>query len=268
MERPIASAFGEQASAYRGYLDSPPGRLREEIAWRRVSCLIERTWGSPPVSIKVLDVGCGTGELALRLATKGFQVVLLDAAKEMCSMAQRQAETLCQSCAHPPRIVHGTVEEASTLFEAGSFDLILCHFLIEYLPDPSPALAAIRRVARPGGLLSMISLNRWQEALRLAIRDHRFAKAQEALTRTTSTDSLFGIQRRAFRREDLKALLEDADFEIEEEGGISIFIDYLAKEAIDDPSSFASLLNLEEEAGKHYPWKDVARYLHLFGRRA
>lgn len=138
---------------------------------------------------------------------------------------------------------------------------------IEYLPDPRPALAALRHVLRPDGWLSLITVNRRQEPLRLAIRDQQFAKALDALTCTTALDSLFGVRRGAFGREELHAILQEAGFEVVEEGGISIFIDYLAKEAIDDRSSFESLLTLEEEAGRHHPWKDVARYLHVFGRR-
>src|SRR5574337_185519 len=267
MDQPIVSAFEEHAHVYRDYLHSPAGRLRQEIAWRRVSAFLEHTWNMAPGPRRILDTGCGTGELALRLAQAGHQVVLLDPAEEMLRIVQCQAEALRPPPAFSPRIVQGAVEEATGLFEAGSFDLILCHFLIEYLPDPRPALAALHHVLQPDGWLSLITLNRRQEPLRLAIRDQRFPEALDALT-CVSPNSLFGVKRGAFGREELQAILQDAGFEVVEDGGIAIFIDYLAKEVIDDRASFESLLNLEEEAGKHHPWKDVARYLHVFGRRA
>lgn len=265
MNRPFA-AFGEQAFVYRDYLEGPSGRLRQEIAWRRVSTFLEAIWNTASVPRRILDAGCGTGELALRLAQGGHQVVLLDPSEEMLSLAQCHAKALRPSPPLPPQFLQGAVEEATGFFEEGRFDLILCHFLIEYLPDPRPALAALRHVLRPDGWLSLITVNRRQEPFRLAIRDQQFPGALEALTRTASSDSLFGVRRGAFEREELHAILQKAGFEVVEEGGISIFIDYLAKEAIEDRSSFESLLNLEEEAGKHHPWKDVARYLHFFGR--
>ncbi|MGB4781351.1 methyltransferase domain-containing protein [Candidatus Methylomirabilis sp.] len=268
MDQPIASVFGEQAFAYRDYLEGPSGRLRQEIAWRRVSTFLERIWNTASGPRRILDAGCGTGELALRLARIGHQVVLLDPAEEMLSIAQYQTKALRPPPAFPPQFLQGAVEEATGFFEEGTFDLILCHFLVEYLHDPRPALAALRHVLRPDGWLSLITVNRRQESLRLAIRDQQFTEALEALTCTTSPDSLFGARRLAFGREELKALLQKAGLEVAEEGGISIFIDYLAKEAIEDRSSFESLLNLEEEAGNHHPWKDVARYLHLFARKA
>lgn len=266
MDQPIASVFGKQALAYRDYLEGPSGRLRQEIAWRRVSTFLKRIWNKASGPWRILDAGCGTGELALRLAQAGHHVVLLDPAEEMLSLAQRQAKALRPPPAFPPQLVHGSVKNATGLFEEGAFDLILCHFLIEYLPDPRPALAALRHILRPDGWLSLITINRRQEPLRLAIRDQQFTEALDALTCATSPDSLFGVRRGAFGREELHAVLQKAGFEVAEDGGISIFIDYLAQETIEDHSSFESLLNLEEEAGKHHPWKDVARYLHLFAR--
>lgn len=267
MNRPFA-AFGEQAFAYKDYLAGPSGRLRQEIAWRRVSTFLERIWNTASGPRSILDAGCGTGELALRLAQIGHRVVLLDPAEEMLSIAQCQAKALRPPPAFPPQLLQEAIEEAAGFFEEGRFDLILCHFLIEYLPDPRLAIAALRHVLRPDGWLSLITVNRRQEPLRLAIRDQQFTEALEALTCITSPDSLFGVGRLTFGREELHAILQKAGFGVVEDGGISIFIDYLAKEVIEDRSSFESLLNLEEEAGKHHPWKDVARYLHLFARKA
>ena len=267
MSKPIASAFRKQAFAYRDYLEGPYGRLRQEVAWRRVSTFIETVWGANPAPLRVFDAGCGTGELTLRLAAKGHQVVLLDPVEEMLRLAMEKAKALSPPPTFPPCFLQGALEEAPSLFKEGAFDLVLCHLLLEYLPDPRPALAALRHVLRPGGLLSLIALNRWQEPLRLAIRDRKLDEARSALARQSSQDSLFGLPRLAFGREELKPFLEEAGLEILEEGGISIFIDYLPKEAIEDPSPFEALLSLEEEAGKSSPLKDVARYLHLFGLR-
>src|SRR5574337_2073645 len=94
MDQPIASAFGKQAVAYRDYLAGPSGRLRQEIAWRRVSTFLQSIWNTASVPRSILDAGCGAGELALRLAQIGHQVVLLDPAEEMLSIAQGQAKTL------------------------------------------------------------------------------------------------------------------------------------------------------------------------------
>ncbi len=266
MNRPIA-AFGDNAQAFKDYLHSPAGRLRQEIAWRRVSAFLGHSRNEALGPQRILDAGCGTGELALRLARAGHQVVLLDPAEEMLRIAQCQANALRPPPAFPPQFRQGAVEEAVNLFGASSFDLILCHCLVEYLHDPHPALAALRHLLQPDGGLSLMTVNRRQEPLRLAIRDQRFPEALAALTGATWTDSLFGVRRRAYGREELHALLQEAGFEVVEDGGIAIFIDYLAKEVIDDRAAFESLLDLEEEAGKHHPWKDVARYLHVFARR-
>lgn len=268
MNKPIALAFREQAFAYRDYLEGPYGRLRQEIAWRQLATFIERVRGAMSIPLRILDAGCGTGGLALRLAAKGHKVTLLDPVEEMLRLAMEKAKTLSPPPAFPPCFLQGALEEVPSLFKGGAFDLILCHFLLEYLPDPRPAITALHHALRTGGLLSLVTLNRWQEPLRLAIRDLQFPEAQRALLPTTSPNSLFGLPRRGFDKEELKALLEEVGFEIPEEGGISIFADYLPKTVIEEPSMFEALLSLEEEAGTSSPLKDVARYLHLFGRKA
>lgn len=263
----ITSAFKKQAFAYRDYLEGPYGRLRQEIAWRQLLAAIETRGGGDPAPLRVLDAGCGTGELALRLAQKGHKVTLLDPVEEMLHLAQEKIQALRPPPLFEPQLLRGAVAEAPDLFEKGAFDLVLCHFLLEYLPHSRPALAALYHGVRSGGFLSLVALNRWQEPLRLAIRDRKPDEARLALTHRSFQDSLFGLPRQAFTREELKALLEEAGLEILEEWGIFIFADYLPKAVLEEPSSFEALLSLEEEAGKYSPLKHVARYLHLLGLR-
>jgi SAM-dependent methyltransferase len=90
----------------------------------------------------VLEVGCGTGVIAAELARLGeARVVGLDVAGGMLAFARRQegGVTYVQGDAH------------ALPFTAGSFDAVVCHYLLLWLADPAQAVREMARVVRPGG---------------------------------------------------------------------------------------------------------------------
>jgi ubiquinone/menaquinone biosynthesis C-methylase UbiE len=113
-----------------------------------------RTWsGSEPLD--ALDVGCGTGFLALLLAHLGHRVAGVDVAEEMLRLAREKAAAAGRAIAFRPA-------DAERLpFEDASFDLIVERHVIWTLPDPHGALAEWGRVLRPGGRLVLIE-GAWQ----------------------------------------------------------------------------------------------------------
>ncbi|MCI0369968.1 MAG: methyltransferase domain-containing protein [candidate division NC10 bacterium] len=268
MSTPISIAFARGAAAYKAYLESPHGRLRLELIWHQLSGFMGKAWGADRRPLQVLDIGCGTGELSLRLAARGHAVVLLDPVEEMLRLAEETARALESPPVIPPRFVHGSLEVAPALFGKSTFDLVLCHTLLEYLPDPRSVLALLRTLLTPGGFLSLVALNRGQEPLRLAIRDGKFEEARRALAGDVPMDSLFGLPRNGMLKDQLQAQLEAAGINSVAHAGIFVFADYLPAGRLEDPASFAPLLRLELEAGGLSPLREIARYLHLWGRRA
>jgi len=99
--------------------------------------------------MRVLDAGSGTGavsRVAAGLVGPAGRVVALDASPARSAAGRRLAEEAgCGNLA----FVAGEVT-APPLRE-GSFDLVWSRFLFGYLPDPDAALAALGRLARPGG---------------------------------------------------------------------------------------------------------------------
>lgn len=98
-------------------------------------------------SDRVLDVGCGTGSLALRLAPFGDHISGLDLSAEMIRIAREKAVTLA---------VPNVSFEVGTLdrelpFEPASFDGITAYSLLHLVQDRPTTLAKIRELLRPGG---------------------------------------------------------------------------------------------------------------------
>src|SRR5260370_22052086 len=88
--------FQSGAHKYAAYLGTPEGRLRSDVAFANLQDFLP----PPPqaeYSLCALDLGCGTGATAVRLARLGVHVTLLDSSPEMLDMAKS-----------PPRVARVT----------------------------------------------------------------------------------------------------------------------------------------------------------------
>ncbi|MBE2939460.1 class I SAM-dependent DNA methyltransferase [Anoxybacillus flavithermus] len=67
-------------------------QLMSDAPYDAWCALVERTVASYHNGKRLLDLGCGTGELAIRLAEKGFDVTGVDLSEQMLTIAQMKAE--------------------------------------------------------------------------------------------------------------------------------------------------------------------------------
>jgi len=91
-----------------------------------------------------LDVGCGTGLLASRLAEAGYEMAGIDPSEGMLEILRRRAPA-----------IHAVEGSGTSLpFSDGSFDLVLSVAVMHHIADPEDVrltLAEMVRVARPSG---------------------------------------------------------------------------------------------------------------------
>ena len=222
---------------------------------------------SLPRGLKVLDAGGGTGSYALPLAEQGHQVCLLDFSAQMLAIARQKVEQLDPSLLEWMDFCHAPVEEIPRLFHPEHFDLILCHTLLEYVSEPWKVLRSLNTVLRRGGLISLLFASPYADPLRWALTRGDLEKARLALCEPVSSADLFGLPRRTFTAEVVQEVMNQAGVEVVAEYGIRIFADYLAAEKLADPEFFSLLLELEAVAGTLYPYRLIARYTYLLGRK-
>jgi ubiquinone/menaquinone biosynthesis C-methylase UbiE len=121
-----------------------------EAIWPQEQRLFDRYALSGPM--RILDLGCGTGEITRRLARRypGAQLVGVDILEGNLALARRDSADLPQ--------VHYQQGDAFDLpFEDAAFDLVVCRHMSQSVPDFPLVLAQITRVLRPGGWLHLLS---------------------------------------------------------------------------------------------------------------
>src|SRR5215467_13532060 len=79
--------FQQEADKYAAYLETPEGRLRVDLALANLEEALPKT----AQSLHALDLGGGTGALAVRLARLGVHVTLLEPSPPMLDLAKRAA---------------------------------------------------------------------------------------------------------------------------------------------------------------------------------
>lgn len=95
-----------------------------------------------------LDLGCGTGVMALRLAERGFRVQGIDHSEGMLKIARATAER--RGLATRVELRQGDGRDLP--YDSGRFDVVTCQGVLHHLDDMRPCVAEIARVLKPGGV--------------------------------------------------------------------------------------------------------------------
>ena len=168
-------------AAYAGDTRFPIGPERVRLALDGVAPAFRE-------GARLIDLGCGGGQLCLDAAELGWKVVGLDVAPAMVE----EARELCAG--RDVEFVVGSFDRSG--FDDASFDAVTAMGLIEYLPGDGPLFAEARRLLRPGGrfavscrnrLYNLLSVNRYTDREVVAgDAEALLAELEDALGRASS----------------------------------------------------------------------------------
>ena len=152
-----ASPFDILASTYDvDFTDSNIGRLQRERVWSFLQALL-----NVKQSLKILEINCGTGEDALRMASLGHRVIASDASAAMIEKAKEKSASCHIDL--PVEFVVCSFGELSTLFVNEQFDLVFSNFGGLNCID-QPALKQLNKdlssLIKPGGHLFFVIMGR------------------------------------------------------------------------------------------------------------
>ena len=254
---PAAASHGN-LSRWREYQSTPWARLHYRISQAN----LDRHLPQPGNPLHILDVGGGSGVDAITYAGRGHIVTLTDPSSEMLEETNRSAQeagvagriTCCQADA----------SAVADMFSEPTFDIVLCHNVIQYIEDVVTLLRSVCHPLRPGGLLSLIGINRYSEPLRQALLWLDLGAALENLDSTVAHSSIFDTPMRPRTACELVQALESVGCSVIAQYGIRCVNDYIPNNQIKaDPAFFAELEQLECALSARYPYYLVARSFHI-----
>jgi S-adenosylmethionine-dependent methyltransferase len=230
------------------------GRVRFELLLEQVLAALPE----PPA--RVVDAGGGTGQLAVALARRGYQVTVVDTSAAMLATCAQRAAGEGAEVGARLATVQGDAADLQALLGPASRDAAVCHDLITQVDDPAAVLAALAGVLGDGGVLSLGFANRDWLVLWAGRRgEHagalRLVHGREAGRPPAPAMTLAEIE----------AELERAGFEPVAACGVGVFVD--SGDDDPDPAGLAALVELERLVAAREPYRSSARTVHVVGRR-
>ncbi len=121
-------------------------------AWSRSIGERFLAWLGAPSSARWLDVGCGTGAFS--------ELVLRHAAPASLTGIDPSREQIAYVREHVPGAAFEVADSQTLPFADGAFDVVASALVLHFIPDRTRALAEMKRVLRPGGLVGAYTWKR------------------------------------------------------------------------------------------------------------
>ena len=152
------AAMTDQAERYDRIADGYARWWAPVIAPAALTALDEVGWAVKAGATSVLDVGTGTGTLAIEILRRWPQVAVtaIDASSGMIAAAGAETERQLGSKQRSHLDLRVAFADDLGLAE-GTIDVAVSSFVLQLVPNRARALREVRRVLRPGGVFSWVS---------------------------------------------------------------------------------------------------------------
>lgn len=239
------------------------GRVRTYVMHRQ---LLEHL---PPAPARVLDVGGGAGHQSFPLARAGYEVTLLDSSAGMLDKAGQRLERFDAPTRGRVTFLEADGERAAEAVEGRRFDAVLCHGVLGYAEDSRPLVDQLCRCVAEGGIVSIMAGNARASAVRPAL-ERRWEDALAAFD-ATGEIGVLGLPTWGQTVEGVSTLLRAGGVDPVCWYGVWLFVDWLDFGGVtldpQDEEQVRATAEVEFEASRRDPYRQLSRVFHLIGRR-
>ncbi|MBQ4068773.1 MAG: class I SAM-dependent methyltransferase [Lachnospiraceae bacterium] len=199
---------------------------------------------------RVLDFGSGHGVTANHFA-KNNQVVAVEPSEEMLLTTDMENDYIQ---------IKGGVDELRRL-ESESFDVILCHNVLEYVDDKAEVLREFDRILKGNGIISVVKHNRAGRVMQMVVLLNDFAEAKHLLNGGNSMAKQFG-EIKYYEDEYLTEQL--SGYEVVKNYGIRTFWDLQQNQEIHKDSEWQDkMIEMEAMVSEMDEYRAIAFFHHL-----
>jgi S-adenosylmethionine-dependent methyltransferase len=251
--------FGHVLHRWQKENTMPWGKLRYHSAWKNIAKHIEDR------PLRILDIGGGDGMDAIHYARLGHSVTLSDCSSTMLSEAEKSADQL--GITDRLRCIQTGPEAVPDLFHESAFDLILCHMMVEFVPDAQLLLRDACKLLSTNGLLSALDTNRYSDVYMEAFQKKSLSAACERVGKQEYFHPWVNRMTPRFSADEVIDQFSQNDCSLVGHYGVLNVCAYLPNEPKFDPEYYCKLEKLEDKLSDEYPYYLLARFFHVIGQK-
>ena len=230
--------------AYLENLQQPWGQLYYDILFEQLQDIKGK---------RVLDFGSGFGLVANHLA-KENQVLAVEPNEEMVALRTQD---------YSYQQLVGSLDQLASLEDA-SFDVILCHNVLEYVENRKAVLKEFTRLLKPGGMLSIVKHNEVGRVLQTVVFENDTRKALALLAGQDLETHSMGLA----QAYNLDAAFVDLGLEVQNYQGIRVFYGLQDNRFKGQEGWRESMLQMELAVCQEPPYRDMAFFQHYWLTRS
>jgi SAM-dependent methyltransferase len=227
----------------KGYLDTinaPWGKLFYKLVWHNIDCKGK----------KILDFGSGFGITADYFA-KNNDVTAIEPNEEMLKY---------RFCTNGYSQIVGGIEQLIKI-QNQSYDMIICHNVLEYLDNRVELLCEFSRVLKHDGFVSIVKHNKSGKIMQKSVFEYKINEALELINNGNAVSANFGIINE-YDNCELEKYCRDF-FEIDRIYGVRMFFGLQRNELKLESDWISNMYNLECSTEEILEFKNIAFFHHV-----
>lgn len=211
-----------------------------KLVWRNIEC----------EGKKILDFGSGFGVTA-DYFSKNNDVTAIEPNEKMLEHRFNNNEY---------KQIVGGIEQLRKLPNQ-TFDMVICHNVLEYLENRTELLCEFSRVLKPNGLLSIVKHNKIGKIMQKAVFEYKLDEAIELINNGNAVSANFGTINE-YDNFQLEKFC-DGSFELDKVYGVRIFFALQRNELKMEPDWISKMYDLESAVEEIPEFRDIAFFHHI-----